>query len=168
MCNVLPLQQIVGGKYLCTSYFSGLLSPHIPPRPSPPECRIDDVEWPLGFFFTTFSIRQRDNDHGYFALLLLHLAQMVLGLEHQGLTWILYKIRQLLHPPGWSRRRGWQWWQARSDTPQGPTHRWEGARFFPHARSWLVTTLGHAEKGVQQGGLLNKYLIWSKWLEIRE
>ena len=80
------LQQIVGGIYLCTSYFSGLLSPHIPPRPSPPECRIDDVEWPLGFFFTTFSIRQRDNDHGYFALLLLHLAQMVLGLEHQGLT----------------------------------------------------------------------------------
>ena len=103
------------------------------------------------------------NDHGYFTLLLLHLAQMVLGLEHQGLTRILYKIRRLLHPPGWSRRRGWQWWQARSDTPQGPTHRWEGARFFPDARSWPVTTLGHAEKGVQQGGLLNKYLIWSKW-----
>ena len=50
--------------------------PAYPPRPSPPECRIDDVEWPLGFFFTTFSIRQRDNDHGYFVLLLLHLAQM--------------------------------------------------------------------------------------------
>ena len=50
-----------------------------PPRPSPPECRIDDVEWPLGFFFTTFSIRQRDNDHGYFVLLLLHNGGIVDG-----------------------------------------------------------------------------------------
>ena len=29
------------------------------------------------------------NDHGYFTLLLLHLAQMVLGLEHQGLVLVL-------------------------------------------------------------------------------
>mgnify|MGYP003322015942 CR=1 FL=1 len=36
--------------------------PAYPPRPSTPECGIDDVEWPLGFFLIAFSIRQRDND----------------------------------------------------------------------------------------------------------